>query len=331
MSSVQVVVVAHGTIENLDDIPAFLQTIRGGRPASPAVIEQVRARYEAIGMQSPLLRIASQVCDKVQRHVRLPCHVAMRYWHPTIAETLTKIAHNDPVARVVLVSLAPYRTHSYVRAVLDVADAMRARGHFDIRVHAAPCIGQVPMYLLGWAHQARSILAQVRANSTAKYEVIATAHSLPVAAIGPHDQYEQLLADAISKLSQLLGDGSLPIALAYQSQPRLPSKAHSASPSEQALLSRWLEPTLVQSLEKAALRGVHDVVLVPVGFPIDHAETLYDLDIEAKADARHFGLQLHRVPCLNTSEYLVEAIVRVIEETVQSAAFEPVSNCRASR
>lgn len=331
MSSVQVVIVAHGTIENLDDIPAFLQNIRGGKPALPTVIEQVRARYEAIGMRSPLLRIALQVCDKVQRRVRLPCYVAMRYWHPTIADTLTKIAQSDPTAQVVVVSLAPYRTHSYARAVLDVAAAMRVRGHFDLRVHPAPCIGQDPMYLRGWVHQARSILAQRQAKKTAKYEVIATAHSLPVACLGPNDPYDQLLSDAVSKLSRLFGDGPLPIALAYQSQPRLPDKAHSASSSERALPPLWLEPTLMQSLEKAALRGVHDVVLVPIGFPIDHAETLYDLDIEAVADARRFGLQLHRVPCLNASEFLVEAIGRVIDETLQSAAFELVSSCIAGR
>ena len=41
--------VAHGTVEDLDDLDSFLTNVRRGRPAPPGLIEELRRRYEAIG------------------------------------------------------------------------------------------------------------------------------------------------------------------------------------------------------------------------------------------------------------------------------------------
>src|SRR5207244_11255910 len=48
-----VLLLAHGTPESLDDMPEYLTRVRGGRPPSPELIEEMRHNYGAIGGGSP--------------------------------------------------------------------------------------------------------------------------------------------------------------------------------------------------------------------------------------------------------------------------------------
>ena len=58
MSKQAVLLIAHGSPERVEDIPAFLQNISRGRPMSDAVVREVQHRYALIG-SSPLTRITA--------------------------------------------------------------------------------------------------------------------------------------------------------------------------------------------------------------------------------------------------------------------------------
>ena len=60
-----IVLIAHGTVESLDDLPEFLRNIRRGHAAPPELIAEVRRRYEAIGGKSPLLDLTRSVAAKL--------------------------------------------------------------------------------------------------------------------------------------------------------------------------------------------------------------------------------------------------------------------------
>ncbi len=51
-----VLLLAHGTPETLDDIPAYLRNVVSGRPMPDHVVEEIRHRYALIG-KSPLTEI----------------------------------------------------------------------------------------------------------------------------------------------------------------------------------------------------------------------------------------------------------------------------------
>ena len=50
-----VLLLAHGAPERLEDVESYLTFVRGGRPASARIVEEVKSRYQAIGGSSPLL------------------------------------------------------------------------------------------------------------------------------------------------------------------------------------------------------------------------------------------------------------------------------------
>ena len=54
------------------------------------------------------------------------------------------------------------------------------------------------------------------------------------------------------------------------------------------------------------------MVLAPIGFPAEHVETLYDLDVEAAGWARELGLELSRVRALDDDPRLIDALESVV-------------------
>ena len=49
-----VLLMAHGTPSSMDEMPEYLQLVRGGRPPSAELVEEMRHNYQAIGGRSPL-------------------------------------------------------------------------------------------------------------------------------------------------------------------------------------------------------------------------------------------------------------------------------------
>jgi len=85
-ASVSVLLLSHGTISSEEEIPAFLQEIRQGRPAPPALIEEMRHRYRAIG-GSPLLEHTRAQAAELERRLGLTVRVAMRFSAPRLEYT----------------------------------------------------------------------------------------------------------------------------------------------------------------------------------------------------------------------------------------------------
>ncbi len=50
-----VLVMAYGGPSNLDEVEPYLLDVRGYRPTSPEIIQDVRERYREIGGHSPIL------------------------------------------------------------------------------------------------------------------------------------------------------------------------------------------------------------------------------------------------------------------------------------
>ena len=60
--SAAVVLMAYGSPERLDDVPAYYADIRGGRPISPENLEDLVGRYRRLGIEesNPLNAITEE-------------------------------------------------------------------------------------------------------------------------------------------------------------------------------------------------------------------------------------------------------------------------------
>jgi ferrochelatase len=283
-----VLLVSHGTVERLDDLPAFLTNIRRGHAAPLEMVAEVRRRYEAIGGKSPLNAISRSTADKLEKKLGVPVRYAGRLWEPKPADVLARLA-DEGVARVLVLPLAQHSAHVYGAAV-ERAYAGK------MEIVCAPNWGSEPLLALAYA----AAIEQVRGD---EHAIVMTAHSLPLAVVRAGDPYEKEVrasADAIAaKLSR-----AARYEIAFQSRGMDGGE--------------WLGPDLETVVRDLARRGEAAVLVAPIGFLADHVEILYDLDIEARALAESIGMKYVRAPSLNDSDALVEALATVAKRSLSS-------------
>lgn len=285
-----VLLTAHGSVENLEELPGFLTRIRHGRPPPPELVREVQRRYEAIG-GSPLLAITERQAALLSARLGLPVFVGMRLSSPGLADAL-----NDALAlgvrRLCVLPLAPFSVHVYAEAAQRAGEAFTA----DLELVTVAPFGSSKELVQAHASAIRRALAS---RSGGSVELVLTAHSLPASVIAAGDPYQREFEASAAAIAEELGR---PAHVAYQSQ----GFGGGA----------WLGPDLKSVLESVRARGSERVMIAPVGFLADHVETLYDLDIEAKAWASELGLELTRVPALNAAPELVEALARTAERAL---------------
>ena len=302
MSTTAVLLVAHGTVNSVDELPEFLTNIRRGHPAPPALLAEVRRRYEAIGGSSPLNSINEEVAKRLELRLGQTVRIANRQFHPYPKDVPPKLLEGG-VKRLVVVPLAQHSAPLYGEAIkAAVSDAK-----LPLEVFTAPNWGLIPELTEAFARSIVTTLETVPVHARANTTLLLSAHSLPVSVIEAGDPYEvefRASAEAVAaRVRELAPNHFADHIVAFQSQ------GMSSGPGGRPMA--WLGPDLRSTLGQLKERGRRDIVVAPIGFLADHVEILYDLDIEARAWASELGLTLHRAPSLNASDGLLDALVAV--------------------
>src|SRR5438034_11325721 len=119
-----VLLMAHGTPSSLDEMPEYLQLVRGGRPPSPELVAEMRHNYEAIGGRSPLTDLTLAQADALSGVLGpdVPVVAGMRNWRPFIKRALADLASRG-VDRAIGIPLAPQFSSLSVGKYFDAARA----------------------------------------------------------------------------------------------------------------------------------------------------------------------------------------------------------------
>jgi ferrochelatase len=282
---------AHGTPESLDEMPEYLRLVRGGRPAPPELVEEMRHNYAAIGGRSPLTDITQAQADALRARLGpgVPVAVGMRNWRPFIKDALAQLA-GARVDRVVGIPMAPQFSTLSVQKYVDAATAALPAG-----VPFAPVrsFHTHPLLLQAFAERVREAAPQ------AGEAIVFTAHSLPARVIEAGDQYADQVAETARGVAEQAGLDRYHCA--YQSAGRTPEP--------------WIGPGVGDLIKDLAQRGVRRFLVVPIGFVCDHTEILFDIDVQAAAEARDRGASVRRTESLNTSPTFIGLLETLVHET----------------
>ncbi len=283
---------AHGAPERLEDIPEYLGYVRGGRPISPEIIEDVRGRYARIGGSSPLTARTREQAEALEAALGMPVYYGMRNWYPLIKDTLSRM-QADGVERIVAVCLAPqYSKMSVGFYFRRTQEAKQALG-YEAQIIWTKSFHAHPLLIDAFQQRLSSLLpAEI---------VLFTAHSLPEKILenkDPYDTEARATAKAVAEAS-----GLERWEFAYQSQGMTGGK--------------WLGPTVESRLEAFASQGITEVVVDPIGFVSDHVEILYDVDIEFRDCAMERGIRLRRTGSLNDSPLFISALADVVRKRLE--------------
>lgn len=301
-----VILLAHGAPDHLEDIPAFLLSLRNGRPLPQRAVEEIVARYRLVSMRpgvpsgeaSPLTRLTYRQADALRDRLKQPVYVGMRNWKPYIVQAV-KQAVADGIERLIAICLAPQNSRTSVgqyRRALDEARDKIAPGldiDFVSSWHDHP--GLVAAFKDRLA--AALVLAQ---SASPQIPVIFTAHSVPERTICDGDPYEQQVRETAGLVAGSLGLQQGRWSVAFQSQGMTPDP--------------WIGPTVESEIDRLADEGHRHVVVAPVGFVCDHVEILYDIDVVFREHGKGRGVTVSRPESLNDSPGFIKALSELVEE-----------------
>ena len=296
MSGQGVLLLAHGTPESLDQMPEYLTLVRGGRPPSAELIEEMRHNYAAIGGRSPLTERTRAQAAALERALAdgTRVFVGMRNWRPFVADALAE-ARAEGIGELVALPLAPQYSSLSVAKYREAVEAARPDG---LVLSFVPPWHDHPGLLDAFAEKLKQALLRVRADA-----VVFTAHSLPRRVVEAGEPYaEQVAATAAGVARRAALDA---YRLAWQSAGRTPEP--------------WLGPSLEEELAALAAKGARHVLAAPIGFVSDHTEVLYDIDVQARKAADALGMRLSRTESLNDAPRFIAVLadlVRAARRTV---------------
>jgi ferrochelatase len=298
MTGPAVILMAYGSPDRLADVPDYYADIRGGRPVRPELLDDLVARYRALGIDdsvkpSPLNAITEETRATLEAALGLPVLTGMRHWDPRIGAAVDEALERGHETLVGLV-LAPHWSSLSIAKYLELferAVAGRAATRFVREWGAEP--GFVDL-----------LAERIRAAAKPESHVVSTAHSLPARILDIGDTYPEALLQTSRLVADRAGIGSW--SFAFQSE----------SPTGEP----WLGPDILDHLADLHGQGVEDVLVCPVGFVSDHLEIRWDIDVEAADRARALGMRLGRIAMPNADPEFVETLATIVRRELAAVA-----------
>jgi ferrochelatase len=294
MSNVAVVLMAYGSPDRLEDVPAYYADIRGGRPVRPELLENLVERYSRLGIEdtNPLNAITEQTRVALELELGLPVFTGMKHWQPRIAAA-TEAALATGASTIVGLVLAPHYSRGSIAGYRSQVEEALADGAAEL------------VFVESWHDDPGLVALLVDRVQDTKAHVVFTAHSLPARVLEGGDPYEEQLLETSRLVAEAAGVDDW--SFSYQ--------------SESATGEPWLQPDVLDHLAVLQAQGVDSVLLCPIGFVSDHLEIRWDLDVEARERADELGLRFERIEMPNSDP----AFIRVLAGIVRRAAALPSS------
>jgi len=262
----------------------------------------VSGHYAEIGGRSPILEHTLDQGAALERELRTTIDarvvVAMRYWRPFTAEAIAQLRQHAP-DDLVLLPLYPQFSRTTTGSSLNewnrrfqLSDGWRPKTHVVREYHTDPdfieaVVAAVNQSLAAFPHP------------VADLDFVFSAHSLPVSVVKAGDPYQEQV-ERTCDLVWARGGWPGRRHLCYQSK---------------VGTSRWLAPSMHETLEALAAAGSRHILVVPISFVSDHVETLHEIDIEYRQVAGRLGIADFRLmPGLNSSPRFIGTLAKLVRQ-----------------
>ena len=314
---------------------AFLARKTLARLISTTRAKTVRHHYAEIGGGSPIRRLTQQQATALEAalrpHVDAGAIVAMRYWHPDTQDAIRAL-ESESFDELVLLPLYPHYSLATTRSSLkewnrlsrygsealansgartDANRGLTRPGSEQVAAHErgeeqVPPSDKIPVHLIDHFFDHPDYIAAIveRINGVLRdsphgdrVHLVFSAHGLPVSLVAQGDPYPDQVEATVQLVRQL---GAWP-------------NAHTLCFQSRVGPQKWLEPSLLDTIDTLARNRTRSLLVVPISFLTEHIETLYEINIEARAHAKAAGISYyHMSPALNDSPLLIRALADLV-------------------
>lgn len=293
---------AYGTPSGPGDVEAYYTHIRHGRPPPPELLEDLQARYRAIGGTSPLRDITvAQAQGIAGRIANTTAYVGYKHCAPFIEDAVADLVR-DQIEAAVGIVMAPHYSAMSIGEYAARARRAADRAGWDGRLEIVKSWHTEPAFVSLLAKRTTEALRSLPPDARMAPVVIFSAHSLPEKIVQAGDPYPWQLQETARAVADAAGIDRWTVA--WQSAGRTDAK--------------WLQPDLADVIRSEVRSGATAIVVCPCGFVADHLEVLYDVDIEARAVARETGTPLVRTRSPNADAEFLDTVAGVVERALRS-------------
>lgn len=278
-------------------MPQLIHNVFFGKIAKKRALK-ITDQYAEIGGRSPIFEDTEAIAFSLRTRLQAEVITFHRYLPSTHAETFEKL-ESLQADEIIVFPMFPQFTYATTGSIARLF-------YKELPSSLMTKLRWVKSYP---THPAFVHLVQKRIehfltiNQLKQEEVVLlfSAHGLPLKFVENGDLYEIECNGSFQKIM-----AAFPKALgrlAYQSK---------FGPGE------WLRPYTIEVCEE--IRGWHEgrehVLFVPISFTSDHIETLFEIEKEYLPVIVDQGLKAYRLPAFNRDEDWIEAIQKILEDSV---------------
>jgi len=258
----------------------------------------VRHHYAEIGGRSPILEFTRGQAQALEAELRNDYDarvvVAMRYWHPFTAEAITELQAHAP-EEVVLLPLYPQYSRTTTGSSLNEWKRCFRPNGWNPRISTVTEFHEDPDYIESLVRIVDQSVS--RFDDPCDVDMVFSAHSVPMAVIEGGDPYQRQIERTVELVWQ---------------KGRWPGRRHLCYQSKVGA-SKWLQPSMHETIKRLAAAGSRHILVIPVSFVSDHVETLHEIDIEHREQARGLGIDDYRmVPGLNSAPHFIAVLAQLV-------------------
>ena len=268
----------------------------------------VAGKYAEIGRRSPIGMLTERqrirLVEALSPHIEPVAVVAMRYWHPFTSEAVEALRRAGPLDEIVLLPLYPH--YSYATTLSSLKEWRRVHGNSagGPPEHTINHFYDHPLYILALVQRIGSMLRQFPESS--RIHLLFSAHGLPVSLVEKGDPYPKQIEATVRMVCE---QG----AKQYAGWPR----THLLCYQSRVGPAKWLQPSLTETIERLGHEGVKEMLVAPISFVTEHIETLHEINIEAREEAKRHGIETFRMmPAVGDSPLFIGALKDVVLRAV---------------
>jgi ferrochelatase len=264
----------------------------------------VAGRYAMIGRRSPIAILTERQRKKLSAalspYMDPVVVTAMRYWKPFTEDAVKALQAAGKLDELVLLPLYPH--YSYATTLSSVKEWRRVYGNpvGGPREHAIESFYSHPSYIQAVVQKAGVCLRQFPESS--RIHLLFSAHGLPISLVEKGDPYPKQIAETVRLVCETG-------AMQYSGWP----KTHLLCYQSRVGPSKWLEPPFLGTMERLGHEGVKEMLVVPISFVTEHIETLHEINIDGRIDAKKWGIERFRMmPAVGDSAAFIAALQDVV-------------------
>lgn len=265
---------------------------------------------------SPLIVISKQLQAAVQKQLDMPVELCMRYGNPTPKAAYDKLlAANPDLEEVIVLPLYPHYAMSSFETAVEYMKEVYAANNYSFKLNFIGPYYNNAAYINALAESMKPYLEKEYDQILFSYHGIPGRHlhktdptknhcltvndCCNVASPAHKFCYRHQVFETTRLVTEKLGIPKTKFGLSFQSR----------------LGKGWLEPFTDIKLEQLPKEGVKKLLILCPAFVSDCLETLEEIAMRGKESFMEAGGETYEmIPCMNTQQPWVDAVVGMIEK-----------------